>query len=653
MSAIGLNHQVEAFYQWKKSLISDIKLYQSWLRKNQLNSEDLETKLRRNIRLLEDDSLTIAFVGEYSRGKTELINALFFAEFGQRMLPSQAGRTTMCPTELFYDHQGGGYLKLLPIDTRKADTSLVDLKKTDEPWFIFHLDENSPDSMLRTLDQLAQTIEVSLDEASALGFEVASLERAPDNPELCLVPAWRHALISLDNPILQQGLKILDTPGLNALGAEPELTISMIPSAHAIIFLLGVDTGVTASDLDMWHQFIDHENAGHIAGRFAVMNKIDMLWDDIQGEQSTEAAIEKVRQKTALQLNIPQQDVLLTSAKQALIAKVKNDEELLFKSRISGLEKLLSEQVLSRKEQIISYSLVNDILGMLQNSQTILQSRRHSMKQRLQEQQQKGVSKDFITSLHKKTRDEYDYYYKQLFTLRSSRRLMTSQAEILSKSVNKERFEEKANKTRDMLVNSWTTLGMAKAMSKFFVMIESDLRNLDHEARLAQKMVKSIFARYANDPKTRHLHPAKFNINRYIRELKALQQRAETFRRNPTTVMSEQTVVVKRFFATMVSEARALYAAIEEETQRWSQEALLPLIQYTTEQKQILEHQIIRVKELTSSARDNRSQTVYLRNFLEELDQQLQEAKLLQSRLQAKPPAVTTENVFNFHGMAG
>ena len=37
---------------------------------------------------------------------------------------------------------------------------------------------------------------------------------------------------------LRQGLRILDTPGLNALGSEPELTLSMLPSAQAIIFLL-------------------------------------------------------------------------------------------------------------------------------------------------------------------------------------------------------------------------------------------------------------------------------------------------------------------------------------------------------------------------------------------------------------------------------
>lgn len=36
------------------------------------------------------------------------------------------------------------------------------------------------------------------------------------------IPRWRHAIINFPHPLLQQGLVILDTPGLNAVGTEPE-----------------------------------------------------------------------------------------------------------------------------------------------------------------------------------------------------------------------------------------------------------------------------------------------------------------------------------------------------------------------------------------------------------------------------------------------
>ena len=76
------------------------------------------------------------------------------------------------------------------------------------------------------------------------------------------IPCWRHAVINFPHPLLQQGLVILDTPGLNAIGAEPELTVNLIPQAHAVVFILAADTGVTKSDIEVWR---NHIGAG--AGR--------------------------------------------------------------------------------------------------------------------------------------------------------------------------------------------------------------------------------------------------------------------------------------------------------------------------------------------------------------------------------------------------
>ena len=52
---------------------------------------------------LGQEKLVVAFVAEFSRGKSELINAIFFADAGRRILPATPGRTTMCPVELAWD----------------------------------------------------------------------------------------------------------------------------------------------------------------------------------------------------------------------------------------------------------------------------------------------------------------------------------------------------------------------------------------------------------------------------------------------------------------------------------------------------------------------------------------------------------------------
>src|SRR4030067_2958721 len=118
------------YKRWRDELIEIINGYQAWVETHGLASGEEDLRLYELIDALRSDKLTIALVAEFSRGKTELINAIFFADYRQRLLPSEAGRTTMCPTELRYDDNDPPCLKLLPIETRQTDTTLSEYKRT-------------------------------------------------------------------------------------------------------------------------------------------------------------------------------------------------------------------------------------------------------------------------------------------------------------------------------------------------------------------------------------------------------------------------------------------------------------------------------------------------------------------------------------------
>ncbi len=77
---------------------------------------------------LGNEKLVVAFVAEFSRGKSELINAIFFADTGRRILPATPGRTTMCPVELGWRGDEPPSLMLLPIETRLEGLALGELR---------------------------------------------------------------------------------------------------------------------------------------------------------------------------------------------------------------------------------------------------------------------------------------------------------------------------------------------------------------------------------------------------------------------------------------------------------------------------------------------------------------------------------------------
>ena len=646
-----LSQQVEAYHGWKKELIRQIGRYRLWLQDNNLFSDDVSNRIRHGLELLIEDELTIAFVGEYSRGKTELINALFFSEYGQRMLPSQAGRTTMCPTELFFDRtSNSNYLLLLPIETRTGELSLQQLRKQPERWVKHDLDERDPEIMREVLAEVARVKSVTPQEARKLGFDEDMLEHDRNKPGNVLVPAWRNAQISIRHPLFERGLRILDTPGLNALGSEPELTISMLPRAHAIIFLLSADTGVTASDMTIWKDHIDTEHADHRAGRFAVLNKIDVLWDDLQGEKHTLEAIDRVRGYTADHLGMRQNDVIPLSAKQGLLARVKGNEELLERSNLAQLEQLIIQRILMHKEQLITQSLINDLLGMLQNSQAAMQNRLDALEEELQACSGVTMDKGALRRLADRAQQDYDFYYKKLITLRSSRRLMDSQGEMLKGLVCEDRFETHAEKVRQKMSKSWTTAGMNQSMDHFFELLENDLTNLLSEGRLAEKMVGAIYRRYNEDTRARHLEPIPLRSGRHVIAIRELRKKAKRFRISPKNLLTEQSLLVRRFFNVIVGEARTLHLRVRADVERWPSEALLPIMQYSMEQKQLLEHQIRRLRDMVRSDRDSRNERERLQNTISDLTRQLELADAMQRQIRKPAPTLIQQKVVNISG---
>src|SRR5262245_38390335 len=214
-----LETEVANYQEWREQMVAGIESYKSWLDTN--DSADIQQSLRIYdlIESLHNDSITLAFLAEFSRGKTELINAMFFSSFKQRLLPSDVGRTTMCPTEIYYDPSEEPYMRLLPIETRTRQESVSALKRQQVEWIKIQLNTDSREEMLEAMQHLLEVKTVSIEAAKSLGLWDEA------NPSLGTVvikdgdrvdiPAWRHAMISYPHPLLKSGLVVLDTPGLN------------------------------------------------------------------------------------------------------------------------------------------------------------------------------------------------------------------------------------------------------------------------------------------------------------------------------------------------------------------------------------------------------------------------------------------------------
>jgi len=616
--------QVAAYDSWKQNLIRQILQFHKWSKSYNLNYEEGSARIHRALKLLQGDNITLAFVGELSRGKTELINALFYNELGFRLLPSQPGRTTMCPTELYYDPKlRDNAVRLLPIETRRTAANLDSFRKIPNKWITLKFDPTNQDEINRVMGEVAKSKVVSQEEAEALGFDIDHLHTSgADGIE---IPAWRHALINIDHTLLRKGLRIIDTPGLNALGSEPELTLSTLPSANAVIFMLGADTGVTASDNEIWMNHLQHLFKTNAATVFALLNKIDVLWDDLADQENIENLIEEVRWQTAKQLGLKSDQVLTLSAKQGLHAKAKDDALLMMKSKLVDLETLLSKRVLFQQETLIENTVIADVLSMMDDSLNTVKEKLFEFESQINsiktihtdiDDQEKEMS-----NLRNDIKKKHSQYQKQVIALKSSRKLLQKEGKALLQCVHTNKINAQIEQTQKSMQNSWTTLGLGKAMDKFFHFADENFAHLEKEVAVANKLLSSIYNKYDDKKISQSLNRNLFDVQSQKLAFDQLRIHVQRLKADFKTILSDKNTVIELFYNTVVAKALTLYEQIEENISIWSEESLSPLIQHSLYQKQLLEQQITQLTAKENKIKSSANHLKVLQRNIAELNE--------------------------------
>jgi hypothetical protein len=608
----------EAYGAWRGGLADAITELQQWLKSQDLSDVQTDQRLEHVLSTLRDDKLYIAFVAEFSRGKSELINAIFFAGFGARILPSSAGRTTMCPTELVWEAGQPAALRLLPIETRKSGTTIAEYKGFAEEWKVFPLETGSPEAMAKVLSQIAEVKHVTREDAQTLGFHIAEAEteigmRLSEDGKV-EIPKWRHAMINLPHPLLEQGLVILDTPGLNALGAEPELTLSMLPSAHAVLFILAADTGVTKSDIQVWHDHIGSRKDSANKGRLVVLNKIDGLWDELRNEVEVEREITRQIRDTAKHLSIPEENVYPVSAQKALLGKVKHDNKVLERSRIGALEEALAKELIPAKREIVRDNIAGDMQEVLQSLRSLVNQRLKGVYEHVEEVQSlSGKNADVVEHMMQKVKVDKEVFEKSLQRFQATRAIFSQQTNVLYTHLNVRNLDTLIAQTKRDMEIGLTTAGLRSCMENFFTRAHQAMEEAAKQAQEIKLMMEGVYKKFQEEHGLGHFKPGAFSVTRYLREIKRLETKHEQYMKGASLLFTEQQALSRKFFESSVAKIRAIFKMANRDADQWLRNIMSPM------ESQVREHQILLRRRLESIKRIHQA-TDTLDERIRELD---------------------------------
>jgi len=603
-----LEQQIGEYQQWRTQLAGAINAYRDWLEQTGASDGMQDLHLYDMAQAVINDRLVLAFVAEFARGKTETINALFFSNFKSRLLPSDPGRTTMCPTELFWDGNEEPYIKLLPIETRKRDEPMAYLKTVPAEWTRMRLDTSSAEAMQEALRVLVAQKEVTLEEARALGLwddQDVGMVNALKTRGKIDVPVWRHALINYPHPLLKNGLVILDTPGLNTLGTEPELTISIIPNAHAVIFLLATDTGVTKSDMDIWSKYIRERSSR----KLAVLNKIDILWDPLKSEAEINAMIQSQVVSTARQLAIPPADVLAISAQKALVARIKDDPELLKRSGIQRVEEMLARSVIGTKHEILRKNVIAEVGNLVKGSRKTMQQRLAALRAQLAELEAlRGQNSEVVQSLLTKVSADRKLYEESVRTFNDGNQRIMDQGEVIMQQLSLTQLDKMLDKSQKKIGDSWTTHGLNQGMKSLIKETGEMAEKISRQAQELSDMGEKLYLLFHTQHGFDKLRPHTLDMHEFHLALQSLQAKADEFCADPVNVMTEKHFLVRKFFYTLVTEVRKEFEKAKHDAGSWLKNLLAPLKVQIGEHKAQLDKRtesLMKIHENQSSLQKN------------------------------------------------
>jgi dynamin family protein len=557
--------------EWRDAMVAELAAFRRWAVVARILDEHSAARLAHLERRLAGERLTIAFVAEYSRGKSELINALFFADLGHRLLPSGPGHTTLCATEIGWDPARAPTLRLLPIGTRETPKALREYIQDGEGWTEVALDPARPETLAAACDAVTESIEVDAARAADLGFQV-------EGAGLARIPRWRYALVNLPHPLLATGLAILDTPGHNTLGTEPELTLHRLPDAAAIVFMLTAETGLAQADAELWSEHIAPID-GLDRNCFVVLNKIDVLRGAGRGEGQVLGEIDRQVRATAEALAIEPTRVFAMSARQALEARISGDGDGLLKSRMYRLEQALARGTIHGRRLDHARAVQAELRGVFTEARALLASRLEYTREQAEALGAlQGKNQKLVETLAKKASLERSRIEQARAMLMGLKTLHNRLADELTRLLDPDDIRRAGVEARRAVMASAFSKGIGEALDGFFAHSRERMTAAVASIADVRDSLVAQSRNFARDYRMASIEGTEFTTERFLVEIDRIEERCERdFRSTASLILHRRKTLAALFFDTVAQQMVRVFEIADRETRTWMNAFVRPL----------------------------------------------------------------------------
>ncbi|TQV69624.1 hypothetical protein FKG94_22785 [Exilibacterium tricleocarpae] len=621
MDVTSLHRQMAAYDLWKHKLVSQLTRFRGWFGTHGISGMEAQYCIDEALQTLARSSFTLAVVGAYGRGKTTLVNTLLFGQYGQRILPSEPSGSIRCTTEIFCDPSQPSCVRLLPIQTRDSNQSIDRFKCIPHHWLTFNFDPRDPAQARAAMARIAKVKTVTRREADTLGYNSDLLQTCTDNPDRVEIPVWRHALINIDHPLLRKGLRIIDTPGMDALNNEPEMGLHQLARAQALFFVVDAKQGLSKTDRALWQTHLQVFADSPLCTTVALVNKADTLSQqhDAAGEIDNESG-GKTHQRPQLgqqaytlckqiarDLRLPLGQVCPLSAKQALLGKAAQEAGHLVGSNWNHLEALLANLVQKHQQQLMQDPMLAHVVAVMKNSRNALKQRLFSCdaeRERLQATLDSADQLQMITEQRGQAKRIHAQLQRQSLNLRASQRQLERMSQELDECVAGKKLQGQINALQQQIRQSHSPLARFRSLTAFFQIQAQNLDELSQRKKRADSLLETIHTRTLGFefPIDDDLTPSlkAFDVTQHQQRLMLLKRQID--QSLPVFEgFSTGHDHVGRFIDCLIAQLQDLYSDLQHKITAWACVSLARHHHYTQLQKQLLERHMVLLISLSQT----------------------------------------------------
>lgn len=200
-------------------------------------------------RIVTDGLFRVVVMGTFTSGKSTLINALL----GSRILPESALPSTAILTFIQF-----GY------DTDDVEIYYRDIVNEDGNVTKGAVEHISKENFIQTYH-----------------YDIADTEKLSQTGSIPRFKKVAYSIVRCSLPLVQDGVSIVDTPGLEDKDVATELALDIAAKAQAIIYVCG-ERGFAEAD----REYFEENFKGNSGNVFFILNKMDNITSDIQRKQA-------------------------------------------------------------------------------------------------------------------------------------------------------------------------------------------------------------------------------------------------------------------------------------------------------------------------------------------------------------------------------